>query len=85
MLKEIYLDCTEMVSPEPLNLAVENLGSLDENTYIKMVHRMEPTMLLNILTSNHYGYILKHVDEQVILLIWDEKYPDIEKYLSKEA
>jgi len=75
MYNEIILDCRELEAPEPLNLAVSNLSKLDDNNYIKMIHRLEPMMLLTILKENNYGYEIKHTSGEVLIYIYknDEK------------
>ena len=75
MYSEIILDCRELEAPEPLNLAVSNLSKLDDNNYIKMIHRLEPMMLLTILKENNYGYEIKHTSGEVLIYIYknDEK------------
>ena len=69
MYSEIILDCRELEAPEPLNLAVATLPKLDEQNYIKMIHRLEPMMLLNILKENHYSYNIKHTQSEVLIYI----------------
>ncbi|MCD4758431.1 MAG: hypothetical protein K8R39_09175 [Arcobacteraceae bacterium] len=75
MYNEIILDCRELEAPEPLNLAVSSLSKLDDNNYIKMIHRLEPMMLLTILKENNYGYDIKYTSNEVLIYIYknDEK------------
>ena len=75
MYDEIILDCRELEAPEPLNFAVANLAKLDNTNYIKMIHRLEPMMLLNILKENNYEYNIKHTSNNVLIYIYktDEK------------
>ncbi len=72
MYDEIILDCRELEAPEPLNLAVANLMNISDNKYIKMIHRIEPMMLFTILKENNYGYIIKHIRDEVIIYIYKE-------------
>ncbi len=72
MYDEIILDCRELEAPEPLNLAVANLMNISDNKYIKMIHRIEPMMLFTILKENNYGYIIKHIQGEVIIYIYKE-------------
>ncbi len=74
MLKEILLDCTMLESPEPLNLVVQNLGNISETSYIKMVHRMQPMMLFNILNQNGFKYITLEKNNQVEIYIFKEEF-----------
>ena len=75
MYNELILDCRDLEAPEPLNLAVATLPKLDEQSYIKMIHRLEPMMLLTILKENNYGYDIKHTSNEVLIYIYknDEK------------
>ncbi len=75
MYNEIILDCRELEAPEPLNLAVSTLPKLDDTNYIKMIHRLEPMMLLTILKENNYGYEIKNTTNEVLIYIYknDEK------------
>jgi len=80
MYNEIILDCRELEAPEPLNLAVSNLSKLDDNNYIKMIHRLEPMMLLNILKENHYSYNIQHTQSEVLIYIYKQN-EKIEEYI----
>lgn len=70
MYEEIILDCRELEAPEPLNLAVANLAKLNDTNYIKMIHRLEPMMLLTILKENNYEYNIKHTSNDVVIYIY---------------
>lgn len=70
MFSEITLDCTMLESPEPLNLVVQNLANIDDNSYIKMIHRMEPMVLYNILNQNAYKYHTIQKNNQVFIYIY---------------
>lgn len=72
MLKEIVLDCRELEAPEPLHLITTNLYKINKEHYIKMLHRMEPQMLLSILHSNGYDYIIKHINNEVNIYIYEK-------------
>ena len=80
MYKEIVLDCRELEAPEPLNLAIATLPKLDDTSYIKMVHRIEPMMLLNILKENKYGHNIKHINNEVLIYIYKQN-DTIEEYI----
>jgi len=56
MREAIVVDVRELPSPEPLERIVKELGNIDENRYIQMVHRMEPMLLYPILNKNGFGY-----------------------------
>jgi len=66
---EILLDCTELEAPEPLNLVVSELGNVDGNSYIKMIHRLKPQMLLQILDANGFNYEIEEVEHLFHIII----------------
>ena len=72
MREEIIVDCRELEAPEPLNLVVSKLPLLTQTNQIKMLHRLEPQMLLNILNENNFKYEIQKSDELVQILIWKE-------------
>lgn len=71
MYKEITLDCSMLESPEPMNLVVENLHKIEENSYIKMIHRMEPMMLYTVLKQNGFKYEINQKENQVLIYIFN--------------
>ena len=83
MYSEILLDCRELEAPEPLNLVTSNLSNLNEKSYIKMVHRIEPTPLLNMLKSNGYEYIVKESDSDFIIYICNSDYISVFNYIKE--
>lgn len=80
MFKEILLDCSLLESPEPLNLVIQNLENIDKSTYIKMIHRMEPMVLYNILEQNTYLHKTFSKNNQVVIYIY--KNVNIEEFLN---
>ncbi len=70
MYDEIVLDCRGLEAPEPLNFVVGTLPKLDGTNYIKMLHRLEPMMLLNILKENNYQYEIQHLESEVVIYIY---------------
>lgn len=72
MRTEIIVDCRELEPPEPLNLVVSKLPMLNETNSIKMVHRLKPQMLLNILNENNFKYEIIEDDTMVTIFIWKE-------------
>lgn len=72
MRTEIIVDCRELEAPEPLNLVVSKLPMLNETNSIKMVHRLKPQMLLNILNENNFKYEIIEDDTMVTICIWKE-------------
>jgi uncharacterized protein (DUF2249 family) len=59
MAKEIVLDVHEMQPPAPMELAMDALQRLQAGEYIKMIHRMQPFPLYNMLYDN--GFTVKAV------------------------
>ena len=57
-----FLDARSLEHPEPLELAIEALKSLDKNSYFYMLHRKEPIPLL-ALASEHNLNFISHQDE----------------------
>ncbi len=80
-INEILLDCRELEAPEPIILINSNLSKLDEKSYIKMLHRIEPTPLLNMLKLNGYNYIIKNINSEFIIYIYNGKFKDISNYI----
>lgn len=72
MFKEIVFDCRELEAPEPLHLITENLYKINSEYYIKMFHRMEPQILLSILHSNGYAYIIRNINHEVNIYIYEK-------------
>ncbi len=72
MRTEIIVDCRELEAPEPLNLVVSKLPLLNETNSIKMLHRLKPQMLLNILNENNFKYEIIEEDTMVTICIWKE-------------
>ena len=56
MCKEIILDVHEMQSPEPMEVVMKGLESLQQGEYLKMLHRMQPFPLYDILLENGFRY-----------------------------
>jgi len=79
MSEEILLDTRELEAPEPMGLVLLNLSLLNETTYIKMVHRLEPLMLYTHLTSNQFQYKTLFENGNIIIYIWSNTYQEIKK------
>ena len=72
MRTEIIVDCRELEPPEPLNLVVSKLPLLNRTNRLKMLHRLKPQMLLNILNENNFKYEIIEDDTMVTICIWKE-------------
>lgn len=70
MAKEIVLDVHDLQPPEPMEKALDALDKLAAGEYLKMVHRMQPFPLFNILTENNFKYLVKPGDKGFDIFIW---------------
>ena len=50
--KKIYFDAREMEHPEPLEKSMKIIQSLDENSYLYMLHRKKPLPLIDLATKH---------------------------------
>lgn len=57
-MKKILLDAREMEHPEPLRLALEHLMSMDNESYLYMIHRKEPIPLIEIAKDKKFIYLV---------------------------
>ncbi len=76
MSQEIFLDTRELEAPEPMGLVLKNLQNLNNKTYIKMVHRIEPLMLYVHLETNKLHYKTIKKDEEIVVYIWTDSFTD---------
>lgn len=70
MKNEITLDVFELQPPLPMDMALDAMEKLESGQYIKMIHRMEPHPLYNILFDNGYKYKVKTINNQFEIFIW---------------
>ena len=70
MNSEIILDVFELNPPLPMDMALDAMEKLEKGQYIKMIHRMEPHPLYNILFDEGYKYRVNMIDDQFIIYIW---------------
>jgi len=80
VLEEIVLDTRELEAPEPMTVVLNNLSKLDENTSIKMIHRIEPQMLFVHLDRNNINYKVSFKDDDVMIYIWDRTFKNQDKF-----
>ena len=52
--REIFFDATQLEHPKPLEMAVEYLKKLDDQSYLYMRHRKNPLPLLEIAQNNGF-------------------------------
>ena len=81
--KKIYLDAREMEHPEPLEKAMKIIQSLDDNSYLYMLHRKNPLPLID-LAKGHLLKVLTQEDEnnQWHILICKNQTIDLNDFLN---
>ncbi len=73
MCKEIVLDVHEMQSPEPMEVVMDMLEKLNQGEYIKMLHRMQPFPLYDILLENGFRYKVTNGEFGFDIYVWFAK------------
>ena len=81
-MRKIGLDTRELEHPEPLEMAMKILQTLDDETYLYMLHRKNPLPLLD-LAKEHNFQIINQQDKkkQWHVLISTNKTIDLTHYL----
>lgn len=64
--EEVIVDTRELESPEPMQRVIDSLGKINDKTYLKMIHRMEPRMLFGILKKNGFEFIVDFKDGSLV-------------------
>jgi len=64
-MKKILLDAREMEHPEPLQLSLEYLKLMDDESYLYMIHRKQPIPLIEIAKDKKFSYFV-HEDSEAI-------------------
>jgi len=62
MVNEIVLDVHELQPPEPMQKALDALEQLEQGQYLKIIHRMQPFPLYEILLDNGFKYKVTNSD-----------------------
>ena len=62
-MREFFLDARELEHPLPLELAIDNLKKLDNNSYFYMLHRKEPIPLLALASEHNLNFISKQKND----------------------
>lgn len=57
-MKKILLDAREMEHPEPLRLALKHLISMDDKSYLYMIHRKKPIPLIEIAKDKNFAHFI---------------------------
>lgn len=66
----IELDVSDMQPPKPMELVLEAMDELHDCQYIKMIHRMEPHPLYNVLLDNGFRYKVETNNGLFNIYIW---------------
>lgn len=82
MAKEIMLDVHDLQPPGPMEQALDALDKLAAGEYLKMVHRMQPFPLFNILTENNFRYRVKPGEKGFDIYIWKMSDTDSEQAIN---
>ncbi|MFW2374371.1 MAG: DUF2249 domain-containing protein [Gammaproteobacteria bacterium] len=82
MAKEIVLDVHNLQPPEPMEKAIDALDTLAAGEYLKMIHRMQPFPLFNILTENNFKYRVMPGDKGFNIYIWKMDDKDSEQVIN---
>jgi len=70
--KELLLDVSELEAPEPLTQIIDLLNTLEQHSYLRVIHRKEPFPLYNILHKNDFDFIAIEVEpSEYNILIWN--------------
>jgi len=70
LIEEIVVDTRLLEAPEPIMKVLELLPKLNKNTYIKMIHRLEPKILFTQLLQKDLNYKIIHENEDFNIYIW---------------
>ncbi len=73
MCKEIVLDVHDLPPPAPFDVVMEKLPHLKPGEYIKMLHRMQPFPLYDILLENGFRYKVIDGEFGFDIYIWQAK------------
>ena len=81
-MRRIGLDTRELEHPEPLEMAMKILQTLEENTYLYMLHRKKPLPLIDLAKENNLS-VYTHEDKQKDwhILISKNSSEDLSQYL----
>ncbi|MGP1450364.1 MAG: DUF2249 domain-containing protein [Wolinella sp.] len=68
-MREIRIDVSTLEHPEPLQIITRSINELNDSEYIRMIHRMEPLPLYDILHSRGFVYRVKLDGDMYHILI----------------
>ena len=84
MSKQILIEVYELQAPQPMELVLDALDTLQPGEHIKMIHRMQPFPLFKILDENGFRYKVKDSDISAFdIYIWHAKDKDTEKFIKQ--
>ncbi|MDH5473317.1 MAG: DUF2249 domain-containing protein [Gammaproteobacteria bacterium] len=82
MKQEITLDVHELQPPEPMQKALDALHTLGDGQYLKIIHRMQPFPLYDILTDNGFKYKVTTGKVSAFdIYVWHAKDKEVEKII----
>lgn len=67
---EVTIDVSELPPPEPMEIVMDKLDKIQAGEYIRMIHRMQPYPLYNILMDNGYRYKVDETQSLIHIYIW---------------
>lgn len=73
MCKQIKLDVHELQPPAPFEIVMDSLTKLKQGEYIKILHRMQPFPLYDILLDNGFRYKVNDGEFGFDIYIWFAK------------
>ena len=81
-LRKIGLDTRELAHPEPLEMAIKILQTLDDETYLYMLHRKNPLPLIDLAKEHQFQVLNKEdTSKQWHVLISKNKDIDLNDFL----
>jgi len=82
-LRKIGLDTRMLEHPEPLEMAIKILRSLDETNYLYMLHRQNPIPLLDLAKENQFQILsIEDNKKEWHILICKDKNINLDTYLN---
>lgn len=58
-MKKIFLDARALEYPEPLRLALKELMSMDDKSYLYMIHRKKPIPLIEVAKDKNFAHCVR--------------------------
>ena len=81
--KKIFFDAREMEHPEPLEKSMKIIQSLDENSYLYMLHRKNPLPLIDLAKKQLLNVLTKEdANQQWHILICKNQTIDLSDFLN---